>query len=108
MCKIIEDKGITSAIQAHHSIRAEHSDEYDLGAGELNAVGYHLLRKNKTNEAITIFKMNLDIYPDYDNGWDSLAEACMINGDNQSAIKYYQKCLELNPKNQNALNMLKK
>lgn len=106
--KIIEDKGITSAIQVYHSIRAEHSDEYDLGERELNTVGYYLLRKNKINEAIKILKLNVDIYSDYANGWDSLAEAYMLNGDIKLAIKYYQKCLELNPGSQNALNMLNK
>ena len=73
----------------------------------MNAVGYYLLRKNKKNEAIQIFELNVEIYPDYANGWDSLAEACMINGDIKSAVTYYQKCLELNPGSQNAKNMLK-
>lgn len=107
MRRIIEDEGITSAIQAYHSIRAEHSDEYDLGERELNAVGYYLLRSNKKDEAIQIFRLNVEIHPDYANGWDSLGEACMLNGDIESAISHYQKCLELNPGNQNALNMLR-
>ena len=108
MRKIIEEEGITSAIRFYHSRKAQHSDEYDLGLGELNTVGYYLLRKSRINEAITIFKLNVEIYPDYANGWDSLAEASMVNGDISSAINYYQKCLELNPGSQNAVNMLKK
>jgi len=106
--KTIEDKGIPSAIQAYHSIRAEHSEEYDLGERELNTVGYYLLIKGKRKEAIEIFTLNVTIYPDYANGWDSLGEACMLDGNIESAIKYYQKCLELNPGSQNAVNMLKK
>ena len=108
MRKIIDDKGITQAIQTYRSIRAEHPDEYDLRESELNTVGYYLLRNNKKNEAIQIFKLNVEIYPDYANGWDSLAEACMLNGEKKLAIQYYKKCLEFNPKNQNAVNMLKK
>ncbi|MGB8953434.1 MAG: serine hydrolase [Candidatus Aminicenantales bacterium] len=105
---IIEEKGMISAIQAYHSIRAEQSDEYDLGERELNVVGYYLLRNGKIKEAIEIFKLNVEVYPDYANGWDSLAEAYMLNGDKKLAIKYYQKCLELNPSSQNARNMLKR
>lgn len=106
--KIIEEKGMNSAIQAYHSIRAEQSDEYDLGERELNAVGYYFLRNGKRKEAIEIFQLNVEVYPDYANGWDSLAEAYMLNGDKKLAIKYYKKCLKLNPKSQNALNMLRK
>jgi len=106
--KIINEKDLKSAIQAYHSIRTEHSDEYDLGESELNTVGYDLLRNGKIEEAMEIFRLNVEIYPDYANGWDSLAEANMLNGNIKLAIKYYQKCLELNPKSQNALNMLRK
>ena len=52
--------------------------------------------------------MNVEIYPDYANGWDSLAEACMLNGDNDEAIQNYNKSLELNPDNKYAIEALKK
>lgn len=106
--KIIEEKSITSAIEFYRSNIAQHPDEFNFGIGELNTVGYYLLRKNLKDEAITIFKLNVEIYPDYANGWDSLAEACMLNGDTSLATIYYQKCLELNPDSKNAKNMLKK
>jgi len=106
--EIIEEKGVNSAIRVYHSIRTEQSTEYDLGERELNAVGYYLLRNKRIEEAIQIFQLNVEVYPDYANGWDSLAEACMLNGDKKLAIEYYQKCLKLNPKSQNALNMLRK
>ena len=57
--------------------------------------------------AIEIFKLNLKVYPKYANGYDSLAEAYMINGDKTLAIKNYAKSLELNPKNTNAVEKLK-
>ena len=40
--------------------------------------------------------------------WDSLADAYMKAADNENAITNYQKSLDLNPKNQNAKDMLKK
>jgi cytochrome c-type biogenesis protein CcmH/NrfG len=41
------------------------------------------------------------------NTWDSLAEGYMIKGDKESAIKYYEKSLRLNPDNKNAVGKLK-
>jgi cytochrome c-type biogenesis protein CcmH/NrfG len=46
-------------------------------------------------------------FPAAFNTWDSLAEALMVSGDKESAIKYYKKSLELNPENTNATQKLK-
>jgi len=108
MYNIIVGKDVASAMQAYHSIRAEHTDEYNMGERELNAVGYYLLRNNKQAEAIQIFRLNVEVYPEYANGWDSLGEAYMLNGEKELSIQCYQKCLSLDPNNQNAANMLKK
>jgi cytochrome c-type biogenesis protein CcmH/NrfG len=47
-------------------------------------------------------------YPESYNAYDSLGEAYMNNGEKDPAIKNYQKSLQLNPKNVNAVEMLKK
>jgi tetratricopeptide (TPR) repeat protein len=62
----------------------------------------------KIKETIEIFKLNVEVYPQSYNVYDSLAEAYMINGEKELAIKNYEKSLELNPKNTNAIEMLKK
>ena len=48
----------------------------------------------------------IEMYPKYPNGYDSLAEAYMVKGDKDLAIKNYAKSLELNPKNTNAIEKL--
>jgi Flp pilus assembly protein TadD len=62
----------------------------------------------RISEAIEVFKMNIEMYPDSWNVYDSLGEAYMENGQNDLAIEYYQKSLKLNPQNTNAVNMLKR
>jgi len=71
-------------------------------------LGYHLLRKKKNKDAIEIFKLNVEVHPKYANGYDSLAEAYMENGEDKLAIKNYAKSLELNPNNKNAVEKLNK
>lgn len=59
-------------------------------------------------EAIHIFQLNVEAFPQSGNVYDSLAEAYIDNGDKQLAIANYQKSLQLDPANKNALEMLKK
>ena len=74
----------------------------------LTILGYRHLRKEEYNSAIPIFKLIVEIFPQSFNAYDSLGEAYMLNGDRELAIINYEKSLELNPDNTNAVNMLKK
>ncbi|MGH7455370.1 MAG: tetratricopeptide repeat protein, partial [bacterium] len=76
--------------------------------GRINNLGYELLGQKKYAAAIAVFKLNVELYPQASNTYDSLGEAYMLNGDKELAIKNYKKSLELNPKNANAVAMLKK
>jgi pimeloyl-ACP methyl ester carboxylesterase len=74
----------------------------------LNLLGYNLLNSSKINEAIALFKLNTEFYPESANAYDSFAEAYMIAGNKELAIKNYERSLELNPQNTNAAKQLKK
>ena len=63
---------------------------------------------NRVDDAIEIFKLNVEAYPDASNAYDSLGEAYMIKGDYELAMKNYQKSVDLNPDNTNGIDMLKK
>jgi tetratricopeptide (TPR) repeat protein len=72
----------------------------------LNGVGYYFLGQQSVPEAIEVFKLNVELFPESANVYDSLAEAYMKNGDKEEAIANYERSLELNPENTNAANML--
>jgi predicted alpha/beta superfamily hydrolase len=67
----------------------------------LNTIGYQLLGANQTNEAIDVFKRNIELYPDSVNVYDSLAEAYERAGQFEAAGKNYEKALSLADKNGN-------
>ena len=67
-----------------------------------------MLQAKKLNEAIEIFKLNVEAYPKGFNTYDSLGEAYMTSGNTELAILNYKKSLELNPQNTGATAMLKR
>jgi tetratricopeptide (TPR) repeat protein len=103
---IMMEKGIESALQSYRTLKQ--SSDYYVSENQLNALGYRLLGVKKLREALEIFKLNAEAYPQSANVYDSLGEAYMINGDRESAIRNYQRAVELNPQNTNAIEMLKK
>ena len=107
LAKTIREKDIAAAVQQYHELKATQPSGYDFSENELIQLGYQLLRQKKIPDAIEIFKLSVEDYPKSYNTWDSLAEAYMDHGDKDLAIKNYQKSLELNPNNTNAVKNLK-
>jgi tetratricopeptide (TPR) repeat protein len=106
--KTISEKGIAAAVVEYRELKAKQSAAYDFAEQELNALGYRLMNTGKLNEALEIFKLNVEAYPQAFNTYDSLAEAYMKMEQRELAIQNYKKSLELDPKNTNAAEMLKR
>ncbi|ASK28779.1 serine hydrolase [Chryseobacterium sp. T16E-39] len=75
---------------------------------ELNEWGYRMMSKNELKNASEIFKLNVHLFPDSWNAYDSYGEVLLKLGDKDQGIKMYQKSMELNPDNENGKNVLKK
>jgi CubicO group peptidase (beta-lactamase class C family) len=103
----IEERGVEAGVAAYHELKdsrpPEAFDEYVL-----NTLGYRLLRGERTDAAIEIFKLNVEEYPDASNPYDSLGEAYMVAGELELAIENYERSLELDPDNTNAVRMLER
>ena len=103
---VIENKGIDEGISRFNEIKA--SKDHRLLEGEMNAIGYVLMRSDRLDEANKIFHLILEEFPSSSNAYDSYAESLMQLGENELAIKNYLKSVELNPDNQNGITALKK
>jgi len=102
-----EEEGIEAAVALYRDLRDRlyGRGSYDFGEGTLNEFGYELLEEAPP-DAIAIFQLNAEQFPESANAWDSLAEGYMRAGDRERAIEYYEKSLELDPDNQNAKEKL--
>ena len=83
-------------------------DNWDEREMDINILGYKLLQDKHFEEAIEIFKLNVKLYPNSENVYDSLAEAYLKAGNNELAIDTYKKLLLLNPDNKYAIDLIKK
>ncbi|MFH0761235.1 MAG: alpha/beta hydrolase-fold protein [Bacteroidota bacterium] len=102
----INAKGIKEGKLVYQQLRKDNPDKKYFDEKEMNYAGYRFLNKGMVIEAIEIFKMTAEIFPESFNSWDSLGEAYMKKSDKTNAKKSYKKSLELNPRNENAAKML--
>ncbi|MGE5499551.1 MAG: tetratricopeptide repeat protein, partial [Syntrophothermus sp.] len=79
-----------------------------LDENTINMMGYDYLGKENYPMALLVFRLNTVLYPKSANVFDSMGEAYMKSGDKANAILNYRKSLDMNPKNTNAAETLKK
>jgi tetratricopeptide (TPR) repeat protein len=99
---------VVSAVKLYRAFKADSTNAYVNTESSMNNLGYRLVGMKRLEHAIEIFKLNVESYPQSANAYDSLAETYMMNGNKELAIKNYERSLELNPANSNAVEMLRK
>jgi len=82
------------------------NSSYNVGEDGINSFAYELLSSKKMNEALAIFTLNTELYPNGYNAFDSLGECLLILNRKDEGIKAYKRSLELNPKNESARKVL--
>jgi CubicO group peptidase (beta-lactamase class C family) len=108
--KTFMKEGFEAALGQYRDLKDKQPEVYDFDEDELNTLGYRLLRTDRIEESIEIFKLNAQAYPDSWNVYDSLGEAYYTDGNRDLALKNYQMSLEKNPRRPSTTltNMLKK
>jgi glyoxylase-like metal-dependent hydrolase (beta-lactamase superfamily II) len=106
--EMIAESGIDAALKKYAEIKDAPVEEYYFDEVEMNRLGYQLINQNKLKEAIEVFKMNVELYPEAWNVYDSLGEGYMLLGEKDLAIKNYEKSLKINPENANGVAMIER
>lgn len=81
--------------------------KFKLNEDEVNDWAYQLLGEKKLTEALSIFRLNVHLFPESGNTYDSLGEILDIIGDKKEALLNYKKSLALKPGNKNAAARIK-
>lgn len=101
-------ENIQSAIEFYHEVRNHSSSDYNFDESEFGLLGYNLIViENRIDEAVEVFKLNIEVYPKSSSAYFYLGDAYMRMGDKEKAIYNFERSLELNPDNDNAKEVLK-
>jgi len=106
MDRIIEKDGIDKGIEFYKTNK--NNKEYYVSEDELILSGYHFLKSDNFEEAIKIFKLATETFPNRYNPHYSYAEGLMKIGKNTEALASYKKSLKLNPNNGRAVRMIER
>lgn len=101
----LNTSSLERAVQQFQTLKTD--KVYSLNEGEMNALGYEMMAEGKMKEALAVFNLNVEAFPNSFNVYDSRGEAYMKSGDKVAAIKDYKKSLELNPRNTGGIEKLK-
>lgn len=74
----------------------------------LNFFGYDFLTGNRKEAAISLFKLNTELFPKVANTHDSLAEGYLSVGDKVNALKCYKAVLQLTPDDKKTKDIIAK
>ena len=105
--------GMPAAIQQYRDLRTKYygGQRYDFSETALVAAATPLINANKPDDAIALLQLNVEFYPRSSATYAALGQAYAKKSDTASAVKSYEKALELDPNNQIAkrqLDQLKK
>lgn len=101
-------KDVAAAVAEYRKLKATKADSYDFAETELQTLGYQLVELKRLNDAVEIFKLNVEMFPKSSNSYDSLGETYLELGMKDLALTSYKKAIELNPANANAVRIVNK
>lgn len=106
--EFLAEGSIQKGQAAYLALKNENPEKSSIQEATLNRVGYDFLSSDNSILAKRVFKVNILLYPESSNVYDSYAEACMKLGEFDLSIENYKKSVELDPKNNHAKEQIKK
>lgn len=102
--------GVDGAIARYRDLkeRYDNAGAYDFRVRSLDSFGQDLLEQKDPGAAIAILRLNTVQFPLSSDAWESLGDACQAAGEREQAKDSFRKALEIDPKNSDVQEKLKK
>jgi tetratricopeptide (TPR) repeat protein len=104
--ELLREGDIDAAVAGYVQIKQNEPDNPYVSEQRLNALGYEFLNAENYEAAIAVFGVNITLYPESGNCYDSMGEAALATGDREAALRYYRKAYRLDPGNSNAAKII--
>jgi tetratricopeptide (TPR) repeat protein len=103
---VLRHRGVDEAMTYYHRRREQDSAALLFTESEMNRLGYAYLTRGQVKEALKVFRLNIEAYPESFNVYDSYGEALMADHQYELAVQNYTRSVELNPDNENGREKL--
>ncbi len=94
---IIRSQGGVKAVELYNKLNDADPGCITFPEATINILGYQAMQEGSNDNAIALFKLNAETFPNSANVWDSYSDGLQAVGDSTEAIKCYQQVLEVLP-----------
>jgi len=105
---ILDEQGVEAARAFFAETLPLRDERYLVNEISFNALGYRYLGEGRIEEAVAVFEMNAEAFPEAWNVHDSLGEGLAALGQTERALASYRRSVELNPENTNGLDWIER
>lgn len=91
--KSVKDQGLQSGVETFQSLKSSQT----IDRGVLSTVGYMLVLEGNTSDAIRLFEVNRESFPDMAEVYYELGEAYGLSGDLIKSKSLFEEALKRNP-----------
>ncbi|MBO6606929.1 serine hydrolase [Psychroserpens sp.] len=95
LAKKIFNEDISSALAYYTEVKLNNPDDFNFDEAELNILGYNLMNDERLDDALEIFKLNMEQFPESANPYDSYGDALLAKGDTLQALENFKKCFSM-------------
>lgn len=104
----IVQKGLVPALAQYRELKRSEAEKYDFREHLLDELGWDLIDRKRTGDAVEIFNLNIESFPKSPNAHDSLGEAYFMLKNYDAALVSFKKFLALEPDSDHAKEMIEK
>jgi len=104
--RFLQRAGMEAALGRFRQLRKRETGDYYFLEGEFTALGYSLLGRGDTADAVDILRLNTEMFPESGDAHDSLGEALVSAGDPELVVACFERALEIDALDSYAFDML--
>ena len=106
---VLRTRGAEAAVARYDELKRTAEAKYDFKNWRaLNRIGYAFLGAGRAKDAVAMFRLNTEQFPEMWEVWDSLGDGYLGDGQTAAAAASYERSLQLNPENKNASEALQR
>jgi polyisoprenoid-binding protein YceI len=108
LLRAIKARGLEEALRLYAVLRASQPQAYDFDAGQLDLLGHLLAEQGRLSDAVKIFQLNAQTFPDRADVFDALGEADCVVGDRHGAELAFERAAQLDSTDTTPIEMLRR